>query len=331
MWLLTLPRTWRRDALIFVVLTVWCNTHGSVLLGVAATGLAALFELGSQWKDRAGGARLQWFLRVVGITALVPFTAIASPYGSELLTSYSAIAANPVVSTQITEWARATPDTVPLTFVGLGVTALVLFFGRQKAKTFPAAMLVIIGLMAVAAVRHMVFFGITFAMAAPALVDAALPRDVLRFKAPNFFRVASVALAVLFGLLCVLTSLRTDAEVDHRLPASAAWAVQNHAGTTGHVMATSDVVDWLLYRERALIGRVACDARAELATAEQMVWQSDLNSDPPSREALSRLQNYSVVVFSPTVSIGLANAMPHMHAFRPAFRDRFLHAYFRVQ
>lgn len=327
--LLTLKRTWRRDAGIFVVLIVWCNAHGSVLLGIAATGLAALFELITQWKNPAGNSRVKWLSRVVGVSACVPITAVASPYGFELITSYKGIVGNPIVATYITEWARATPEKVPVTFVGLLVTSLALGFGWRKAATFPVVMLLVTAMMSMLAIRHTVFFGIIFAMAAPTLVDGALPEAFLTFDSPRFFQRASAGLVGLVVVLLVAAATETDTDVEEALPRRAAQIIREHAGTDGRVYASSALADWLLYSEPSLRGRIPFDARAELATVENMEWQSEMNSRAPSPSALAELDSYSVLAVSPKIAPGLVQILPTSRKFRRVFQNRFIQIYVR--
>ncbi|MBK8173388.1 MAG: hypothetical protein IPK60_24060 [Sandaracinaceae bacterium] len=329
--LLSRARTWKRDGLIALLLVFWCNVHGSVLLGIAVTGLAALIDCIVALRKRK--AESPW--RTIALSgASMPLfiaSAFASPYGLAVWSAYKGTAGNPIVANYITEWARPTLEDVPLTFVGFALVVLCVWRARAALPAFHTSVLVVAALLALTAVRHAMFFGISFALVMPELVDRALPKDALRFESERIFRWASRVLSAVFiGLLVVLFATM-KAQVSERFPAGVAREIEARAGVEGRVFASPGRADWLLFYAPQLKGRVAYDARAELFEESEMLWVADLMSDQPSPQALFRLTHYEVLCLSSRETPGLIRALEHTPVYRQIQRDAYMHVYLRAE
>jgi len=242
------------------LLVVWANLHGSAALGA---GLVVLYGLRLVARPQT---RVHGTLLVLG----APLALIASPYGLDLVGYYRRMLWSPQVAHVSREWRPMTVDKTTIAFF-VSAFALAALWGRRRAALtgFEQALLALLFVGALAAVRNAVWFELAAAVSAPRLIDAAWPaarpsRAVQRVNV--FLGIASVAAA---AVLVAVQLSRAPAwlELD---PPSAAASVAHAAGEHGIVLADDLHADWLLWEAPSLAGRVVYDVRFELYDAGEL-------------------------------------------------------------
>ena len=252
----------RRVALVLVLLAVWANVHGSVLLAAGVVALRGATVLG----QRHGG-------RGTGLTLLIaPWLCVfVSPYHVHLLAYYADTVFNRSFSTYLSQWA-------PTSFSAISAPLLVLLFavpwllGRVR-RSYSAYEQVLLGLAAVVgllAVRNWPFAALLILVLTPAGLDAALRKRRSR-PAPAVGAViaAVVAIAALVGLVHTLSRPGSSLHKAYA-PAAAQAAARAAAATHGRVYAGITFADWLLWADPELTRRVVFDVRYELLHASEV-------------------------------------------------------------
>jgi hypothetical protein len=262
----------RRVFLVFPMLLVWANLHGSVVVGAALVSLR-----GAVWlvKERRR-------LRGVVLTALPVFCVFASPYGLSLLDYYGSTAFNSSFGRVVTEWGPATPSLLTLPFYALAVAGIWLLRRHRSSLTgFEQLALLMLFAGGVLAVRNMVWFSYLAVVVLPLPLRERLGKqrgnENPRFK----ILVAAIAIAaVLSGGAAAAAQPSTWYE-GAVYPDRAARSVADAAESDPRLDVYADVryADWLLWRKPQLAGRVAYDARFELLSTEQLErlyrWHND--------------------------------------------------------
>lgn len=214
---LALNQFWlkKRPKLIFllpVIFLVWANSHAGFILGLI---LIWLF-----WVLESGRFLAQKFLKspkmaspyltpsqlkiLLGINFLSTLVTLVNPYRFGLWQTVLNDAASDKIKNQIVEW--ASPDFHTelglLFFFFLLALVVLAFWGRTRVHLTRFLILLVFGLMALAAVRHIAIFAL---LATPFLAEelTALPWEKVKFPQQNlalglFFLVFSLATAVQF-------------------------------------------------------------------------------------------------------------------------------------
>jgi MFS family permease len=293
--------TRRRVYLVFPLLVLWANLHGSVTLGVAlaviygATLLVERFRA-VRWRGLAHARGLAF---VIG----APLCLFITPYGLAIVSYYRSTLLNPEFSKLVTEWQPVTAYTIlALPFLAL-VVVTIWAIGRSGLRTpaFDQLALVLLGLAGVFAVRNITWFGLATMMLLPATIS-----QVARRKPPAQRRVKlNLAIALSSIALVLVATLSTFAR-------SASWfestypkrAVGIIAGIVARdpgakIFADVHYDDWLVWHDPALAGRIAYDTSFELLTRAQLESTADLTQQlaPGQRDPLAP---YSVLVLNPT-------------------------------
>jgi hypothetical protein len=254
----------RRVFLVFPILALWANLHGSVLLGAGVVSLAGL--VGQAEAVRAHPRRLSPRSLVL---ALGPWPCLLlSPYALHLPSYYEKILVGGDFSHFVTEWAPTTlsPTTAP---VYLLVIAGMWLLGRagNRVSTFEKLVFLASSVLAFQAVRNAAWLGLTALVVLPVLVDAvrrpaAEPRRLNRM----------LATVVLAGLVVTLLGVVANPPswFTGGFPPAAAKAAETAAGPHGRILAMSPYADWLMWSRPGVQGRVAFDARFELYTADEL-------------------------------------------------------------
>jgi hypothetical protein len=241
----------RRVWLVFPLLALWANVHGSVTLGVALTVLAGVVQVARR--------RLRGFSLATG-GALCLF---ASPYGFDLVHYYRSLLFNPLLEHFVGEWQpSASPGALPFFALALAVTWLV---GRhwRALGWFERLALALTAAAGFTAFRGIVWFLLAMIVLVPKLLDAEFPHTR---PAPRLL----VATAVLCGLGALFTGGTAVAKLSRKVaagyPNSVAAIVEEEAVAQPNlrVFASERYADWLLWKDPALAGRLVYDIRFEL-------------------------------------------------------------------
>jgi hypothetical protein len=264
LWLLAAQsrRPSRLVYLAFLLLLLWANLHGSVVLGAMLTMLLAAVEI---VRRRGIG------IRQVLLLVVPPLLVLATPYGPvETARYYHLLLVDPPFSSnEVTEWNRSDPAFNTLFFYVLAAFALVIVVrGRRRLSHFDLAALVLTFAGAVLAIRGIPWF----AMAAQLYLPVALGGSPARqgtAAARRINRVLAAVAAVLVVAAVGLTLGRDRSWFVSHWPEGAIAAVRpaTEDGDT-RVFATSRFADWILWRVPNLRGRLAWDIRFEIYSPE---------------------------------------------------------------
>jgi hypothetical protein len=249
-----------RVYLVFPLLALWANLHGSVVLAAALVALAGLAALARP------STRLTGALLALG----APLCVFASPYATDLSGYYRSTLGRAGFADLVTEWGPAWPGlaTAPfLALVALAAAALVL--ARRRVTPVETLLLLATAAAGVAAVRNVVWF----ALAALVVIPSFLGLNEARHEALSRLRLglALGAVCAVGGAIALVAS-RPASWYESQWPEQAA-AVAGHAAAddpTLRVLASERTADWLLWEIPELEGRVAFDARFELLSDAEL-------------------------------------------------------------
>jgi MFS family permease len=294
-------RPTRRAYLVFPMLILWGNLHGSATLGAGIGMLYGACVLGQGFAS----ARWRGLVNQRGLTFLVvsPLCLLLTPYGLSILSYYQATLFNSHFAKLVSEWQPVTTYmilAVPLLLVILGA---VWALGRSGRRTpaFDQLVLALLALGAIDAVRNITWFGLALVILLPAVISGLLapkPAAPRRRRVNLTLAGGAIALTVLVG---VATLARPSSWFEGTYPTRAVATVSNlvahHPGDK--IFADVRFADWLVWHDPALAGRIAYDTSFENLTVRQLQMLSGLGAaDLPWQHDL--LAPYSVLVLSPT-------------------------------
>ncbi len=290
-----------RVLLVLPLLAVWANVHGSMLLGAAlAITWAVLVLLRTRRFTRAE----RGLAALVGLGA--PAMLFVSPYGTSVVGYYHRLLIDPPFGNLILEWQRTSlaPQTVIFWFTG-GLTAILLLRHRRALAPFEVLALGFLFVVAVDAVRNIVWFALAAAVLLPQVLDQLVPALGRRTagRADAWFAYAGV---VAIAALAVVSGWTFDGRL-HSLwpptvPNEVERLVRQNSGT--NVYASERVADWLLWQAPSLRGRVAYDARVELLTRSEVDRIVEFQSGLAVPD--SPVNGYAVVVLEPADGAALS-------------------------
>lgn len=259
----------RRVLLVFPILAVWANIHGSVLLGAGLVSFRGALFLGTQ--VRATSRSTGW-VRRGGALLLAPWLCVlASPYAIELPAYYKHFLDDPALNSLVTEWAPTDMRNQPLFFVLLFAGLWLVFRNGGRLTLFARIAFLASTVGGLLAVRNTVWCALVGASVLPVALDAAWP------MASSLRRRRVDILFATTGLLVALTAaaavaLHSETWFETAYPQAAAKVVMNatRADPQLKVYATEPYADWLLFEDPSLAGRVAYDIRFELLSTNQL-------------------------------------------------------------
>jgi hypothetical protein len=274
MWLLIgesrAPSRW--VYLVFPLLVVWANVHGSVVLGAALTMLAGAVFAWEQMRSLARSRVPHWRARSLALLVGPIGCIFASPYGLSLAGYYHRTLLNDSFGKFVTEWRPPTLSAANfpvfllacggLWLLGRAGTRVSLFERLAFVAVIPAALV---------AVRNVGWLGLVALLVLPRVADGILPQRKPSGSSPVQLGLA-VAAAVGAGIAVVaLIGAPGPAFADKYPPrASDTVARALERDPRARVFADERFADWLLWRIPAARGRVAFDARFELLSEPQL-------------------------------------------------------------
>jgi hypothetical protein len=269
LWLLAADsrRPSRRVFLALPLLVLWANVHGTAFLGaglIALRGAGMLLERERSWRDR---------LPTAAILLASPALLLASPYGFELVGYYHRLLLNPAFSRYVTEWAPTRLGIATIPFYALVLLAAWLA-GRcaSRLTRFEQAALLMTAVLAMLAVRSVVWFMLSALILLPGALDGVLAS---RWGSPRY-RYLNLLLAVgavVTGLVVAVGSLNHPAKwfTSSFPPAAGDRVAQIAAQDPGaRIFANERYADWLVLEHPELAGRIAFDGRFELLTGKEL-------------------------------------------------------------
>jgi hypothetical protein len=273
LWLLAadLRAPSRRVYLVFPVLVLWGNLHGSASLGAGLLVLYGVSLLAEGFRRRR-----PWRTQLKGVAFLLaaPLCLLVTPYGISGFSYYQDTLLNPAFKALLVEWqpVTSTPILAVPFFVAALATVWVLGFSRGRARLFDALTLLVLIAGAISAVRNVTWFALAAAVLIPSTLSATLPPlpSPPRRRQMNLALV-SLTLAVL-ALSAAAVASKPSSWFEGGYDARALEKVLSSANHNRglRIFADGRYADWLLWREPLLAGRVAYDSRLELLSAGQL-------------------------------------------------------------
>jgi hypothetical protein len=291
----------RRVYLVFPLLVLWGNVHGSASLGA---GLVVLYGLSLIVEDLRAGRR--WHIRRRGWGFLIgaPLCLLVTPYGITGLTYYQETLLNPAFKTLVLEWQPITSFTtlaVPF-FVAAFATVWVLGHSHGRVRLFEALTLLMLIAAAISAVRNITWFALAAIMLMPPMLGTNLARrpPAPRRRRLNLTVVGASAILLVVSLSTVATEPSSwfGRGYDARTLSRVAAIVHRQPGV--RIYADGHFADWLLWHDPSLAGHVAYDSRFELLTARQLRGLTNL-AEIRAPHADDLLAGYGLLVLDTTV------------------------------
>jgi hypothetical protein len=245
----------RRVVLVFPLLLLWANLHGTVVL-------AALFAC---LRGVIYAFERRWPRAVLFTLAPLPCV-LASPYALELPGYYESLFLEPSIRELAPEWGASTPSGWTVAFyLVAGATVWLLVRRRRRLTRFEQAALLATIAAGATAIRSLIWFAIAAAILVPQLLDErpARPRRATRLG----LAAALTALVVSLGT----AAAQPSSWYASSWPQPAADAVARLAAERpdARIFADGRYASWLLWEQPELTGRVSHDVRWELYTDAQ--------------------------------------------------------------
>ena len=307
----------RRVYLVFPMLVLWANLHGSVTLGVGMAVIygALLLVEGVRARGWGGLAHRRGLAFVIG----GPLCLLITPYGLSIIAYYRATLFNPEFSKLVTEWQPVTAYMILAVPLLLLIVATVWAIGRSGVKTpaFDQLVLIVLALGAIFAVRNITWFGLAVMMLLPATITGLARRKP---PAPRRTRL-NVAIAwtsvTLVLVAIVVTAARPASWFERTYPTRAVSVVEGVMARAPATKVFADVrfADWLVWHDPKLAGHIAYDTSFELLTDNQLSSLAHIGVAllPGSHDILAP---YSLLVLNPadrgTNRIVLAQTHAHV-------------------
>jgi hypothetical protein len=257
----------RRVFFALPLLVLWANVHGTAFLGaalIALRGAAMLLERERRLRER---------LPTAAVLLASPVLLLASPYGFEAVGYYHRLLLNPAFGHYVTEWAPTRFGIATAPFYALALLAAWLA-GRcaSRLTRFEQATLLIIFVLALLAVRSVVWFMLSALVLLPGALDGVL---VSRWGSPRY-RYVNLVLGAAAPVVCAIVAIgafmHPASWFTRDFPPAAADRVAQIAARDPHarIFANERFADWLVLQHPSLAGRIAFDGRFELLTAKEL-------------------------------------------------------------
>jgi len=252
----------RRVYLVFPLLVVWANIHGSIALAAMLTMLLGAIELTAS-RGRSG-------LRSLTLLVLSPLALLATPYGPfDTARYYHLLLIDPPFGRElVTEWRRSDPGWDTLVFYLLAAFALLaLVKGRRRLTLFDMGALALTFAGAVLAIRGIPWFALSCLVLVPVALGPLLEERTKRVPRA-LDRALSYGAVATLALVAILALARDGSWYLKNWPEGAVDAVRDSLTPETRVFATSRDADWILWRIPELRGRLAYDVRFEIYDRE---------------------------------------------------------------
>jgi hypothetical protein len=305
-----------RLALAPLLLVVWANVHGTVLLGVALTVAAAACGMATTlWSQSTPDAHARGRARAIGVYAALAaaavLTPLATPYGTGIVHYYRSVLDSPVIQARVGEWGAPSPTGISGLAYGL-LVALAVFAVVQAARrgSLPSPFLLAGTALLVAAaatsIRNDSWLAImTALLVAESTARHTYPRS--RFARPRLVGASALA-AMLIGIALLYASPASNWNRIASPPVLATIAHELHAHPNETVLADGGTSSTLLWVHPELAGRVAFDSRLELFPQRRLrMFFAFTDGDLGPRSELRRRYDVVAVTGSPTK--GLAHRL----------------------
>ncbi|WP_181813579.1 hypothetical protein [Gaiella occulta] len=288
----------RRTLLVFPLLVLWANVHGSVVLGAAIATWAGLIGLGELMLGRPTRATAR---RCAALVLLPWACVLATPYGTAVAGYYKLMFVDSPVAKAVTEWQAPKPHGYQIAFFVVALlTVAVAVMGRRRLSLFDLGVLALTLAGSLRSARGIVWFALALSVLLPVALDAVLPPD----RAPVRRRTGLV--------LCVAACVTLATAVAVWVPRGDGWYASEWSSEgaraveaalpglpAGRAVLPSDRhADWLLWKVPSLRGRIAYDIRFELLDDRELATLALFKAVRPGWQRAAAA--YPIVVVDPT-------------------------------
>jgi hypothetical protein len=317
------PRLRARTWLVVLVLVIWANTHGSVLVG------AALVALYGGYRAAAALPRgdRRPVLAYLALSAAAAASVVCTPYGAGVIGYYERVdSVTPALTRYVVEWERPSPlYLVSMGFFALVTATVIAVVVAWRRGRRPDPLLAVIALamliLALTAIRNQTWFGFTGSLLAADTLARSSPGRVpalsMAFSRATAAILAAAAL-VSVGLVVAAPDSKFEVLVPVRAIDAAAALAASHPAA--HVLGD----EWssaMLWQYPAMFGRVAFDARLEQYSVAQLDAYAEFLF--ARMRGWQRLVNgYDIVVVSRHDHQWLASALARLPRWRVVYADR---------
>ena len=316
------------------MLVLWANLHGTVALGAALVALRGL-TLAWERREQLMRSHRAWIRPAILVLA-GPAALLATPYGASILSYYRTALLGGTLRHSVAEWQPITSVTAVAVLFFLLAGVALWAFGRHPGRSTLWERLALLALAAasIQVVRNALFF----ALLALVLLPLSLPLTKGRGSAAVSLRRGRINLSLaglsLFAVLVITlaTLARPDSTIEltyqrTRILQVVEQQTARHAGVK--VFADVRFADWLLWRDPALAGRIANDARFELLTSSQIIRvQNAVAATGPDWK--QGLRHFRLVVldrrYAPRAVAGLLQEPGHRVLYYDGYRIVILRA-----
>jgi hypothetical protein len=258
----------RRIFLVFPLLMVWGNVHGSAVAGASLVGL-----YGVVYGIERRRLPLRSWLPRTALLCIGPVACLfVSPYAPDLPGYYADILANPGFREFITEWKPTSPSIQTSPFYLLAFGAVWILGRRGDLLTrFEKLLLLLTLLTAVQTIRNVIWFALVALILIPTPLDAALKPNTAATRY-SFLNRALVLISVAAVIAAVAgVAAKPSSWFTSSYPKGALTAIDRAAAQQPgvQVFANEQYGDWLLLNRRELRGRLVFDIRFELLSETQ--------------------------------------------------------------
>ena len=309
----------RRTLLVFPLLILWANVHGSVVLGAGLVALAGVIGLGELALRRPTEA-IAWRSTVFVIAPW--FCVVASPYSYHLLGYYKLMFVDSPATKVIIEWQAPKPHGYLLVFFAVAAATVALtLWKRRRLALYDIGVIAVTLVGALKSGRGIVWFSLAVVVLLPIALDGLLgdrPSTIHRRVGLAFSTGFLVLAFVVFAVLVP----RGDTWYAKLWPPKAAQIVAANARQlprTTAIYPGDTHGDWLLWLEPSLRGRVAFDVRFELLTGREINAIRHFKSLKPDWRAA--LAGDRLVVLDRANSTGQIKALRAEPGSRVLFED----------
>jgi hypothetical protein len=259
------------------ILVLWGNLHGSVTLGALLVALRGATMAWERRKLLLSSAR-QW-RRPLALALGAPLCVLVTPYGLSILTYYHTMFFDSGVMKDVTEWQPITSVwllAVPF-FVVAAVTVWAIARHRGRTTLWEQLALLVLAAGSVDVIRNLLFFGLFALMVLPVALGTGARAEsngqsAMGGRGAINALLAGTALAALL-IASVVTMVRPAAAIELNYQRTRILTIVDNvtrADPSLRVLTDVRFSDWLLWRDQALSGRIANDARWELLKPVQM-------------------------------------------------------------
>jgi hypothetical protein len=311
----------RRVYLVFPLLVLWANLHGSVVLGAGLIALrgVVLVVSGRRTHTPARG----WLPRAAAFVVAPWVCILLSPYGFALPSYYKSVLDDPSLATA-GEWMPTTTHNQPLYFILLFLGLWLVYRSRRMLTPFHELAFTATAIGGALAIRNVVWFALAGGVALPLAIQSLwTPAEARRKRALNV-GLACVGCVVTIGAIAAVSS-HPNTWYTSEYPSAAARVVERTMSSSPHlrVLATDEDADWLLFEDPATMGRMAYDVRYELLDAKEFSMLADLRdqSGPTWAEAET---GYGLLVLDPFSEKQLVASVVRQPGSRVLYRDKYV-------